>query len=185
MTTIRVLNRTRGTVLGNQVRMADRLASRARGYLFRPAPAPGEGILLSPCQMVHMFGVRFPLDVVFISATGQVMATYPELRPWRWSRLHGSALHALELPPGTIRATGTAVGDDLSWTAAEADPGVVELPLPQPARPAPEPADPPKAPQRTTEPERAIQAAEPPAPAAEVDPEPELETAEPTRRQAS
>jgi uncharacterized protein len=185
MTTIRVLNRTRGTVLGTQVRMADRLASRARGYLFRPPPAHGEGILLSPCQMVHMFGVRFPLDVVFISETGQVMATYPELRPWRRSRLHGSALHALELPPGTIRATGTAVGDDLSWSAAKADPVVGELPVPEPARRAPDPADPPKAPRRATAPEPATEAVDPPAPAAEVKPEPELETAEPTRRQAS
>jgi uncharacterized protein len=185
MTTIRVLNRTRGTVLGTQVRMADRLTGRTRGYLFRPPPAPGEGILLSPCQMVHMFGVRFPLDVVFISATGQVVATYPELRPWRWSRLHGSALHALELPPGTIRATGTAVGDDLSWSAAVADPGAVELPVPEAARPAPAPADPMKAPRRARPPEPALDTAEQPAPAAEVKPESELEAAEPTRRQVS
>jgi uncharacterized protein len=183
MTTIRVLNRTRGTVLGTQVRMADRLVGRTRGYLFRPPPAPGEGILLSPCQMVHMFGVQFPLDVVFISATGQVVATYAELGPWRWSRLHGSALHALELPPGTIRATGTAVGDDLSWSAAEADPGAVELPAPEAAPPAP--ADPMKAPRRARPPKPALEAAEQLAPAAEVKPESELEAAEPTRRQAS
>jgi uncharacterized protein len=116
MSMIRVLNRTRNTVLGHRVRLADDLARRLRGFLFRPAPSPGEGILLSPCRAVHMFGVRFPLDVVFISAQGQVVATYRDLGPWGRSALHGSALHALELPAGTIRATGTAVGDVLSWT---------------------------------------------------------------------
>jgi uncharacterized protein len=119
MPTIRVLNRTRGTVLGTSVRLADQLAARVRGFLFRPAPAAGEGILLSPCKAVHMFGVGFPLDVIFISEAGEVVATYRDLAPWRRSRLHGSALHALELPPGTIRATGTVVGDALSWATVD------------------------------------------------------------------
>jgi uncharacterized protein len=119
MTMIRVLNRTRGTVLGDRVRLADDLPRRVRGFLFRPPPAAGEGILLSPCRAVHMFGVGFSLDVVFISENGHVVATYRDLAPWRRSRLHGSALHALELPAGTIRATDTAVGDVLSWTAVE------------------------------------------------------------------
>jgi uncharacterized protein len=119
MTTIRVLNRTRGTVLGARVRVADQLAARVRGFLFRPAPAAGEGILLSPCKAVHMFGVGFPLDVIFISEAGEVVATYRDLAPWRRSRLHGSAVHALELPAGTIRATGTVVGDALSWATVD------------------------------------------------------------------
>jgi uncharacterized protein len=121
MTTIRVLNRTRGTVLGTRVRLADRLAARVRGFLFRAPPATGEGILLSPCRAVHMYGVTFPLDVIFISEGGEVVAAYRDLAPWRRSRLHGSALHALEVPAGTIRATGTVVGDALSWATVNGD----------------------------------------------------------------
>lgn len=121
MTTIRVLNRTRGTVLGTRVRLADRLAGRVRGFLFRPPPAPGEGILLSPCRAVHMYGVTFPLDVIFISEGGEVVAAYRDLAPWRRSRLHRSALHALEVPAGTIRATGTVVGDALSWGVVDGE----------------------------------------------------------------
>jgi uncharacterized protein len=113
--TIGVINRTRGTVLGTCVSLANDLPSRSRGYLFRAPPAAGEGILLTPCRAVHMFGVRFPLDVLFISEDGRVVAAYPELKPWRRSRVHGSALYALELPAGTIRATDTAPGDVLSW----------------------------------------------------------------------
>jgi uncharacterized protein len=115
MNTIRVLNRTRGTVLGTRVRLADRLHNRVRGFLFRPPPVAGEGILLSPCRAVHMYGVPFALDVIFVDEAGQVVALYHDLRPWRRSRFHRSALYALEVPAGTIRATGTAVGDALSW----------------------------------------------------------------------
>jgi uncharacterized protein len=115
MNTIRVLNRTRGTVLGTRVHLADRLHNRVRGFLFRPPPVAGEGILLSPCRAVHMYGVPFALDVIFVDEAGQVVALYHDLRPWRRSRFHRSALYALEVPAGTIRATGTAVGDALSW----------------------------------------------------------------------
>jgi uncharacterized protein len=121
MPTIRVTNQTRSTVLGSRVRLADHLLGRIRGFLFRPPPAAGEGILLSPCRAVHMYGVGFPLDVVFISEDGRVVATYRDLASWRRSKVHGSALHALELPAGTIRATDTAVGDLLFWEPANGE----------------------------------------------------------------
>lgn len=138
MTFIRVVNQTRGTLLGSQVRMADDMPARVRGFLFRPPPAPGEGILLSPCRAVHMYGVRFSLDVVFISEQGRVVATYRDLGPWRRSSMHGSALHALELPAGTIRASETVVGDVLSWTTATDDSEVVERSSRRNGQPVPE-----------------------------------------------
>lgn len=118
MTPIRVVNRTRGTVLGTEVRLADTFFGRMRGFLFRGAPTTGEGMLLSPCQAVHMFGMRFALDVVFIDQHGTVVGLYAGLRPWRWTPVHRQAVHALELPPGTIRGSGTEAGDALSWAAA-------------------------------------------------------------------
>jgi uncharacterized protein len=127
MMTIVVLNHTRGCALGGRVRLADTLVNRSRGFLFRAPPALGEGILLSPCKAVHMFGMRFPLDIVFISDDGRVVAVYPNLKPWRSTRFHGSARYALELPAGTIHATRTAVGDSLSWTGATTEP---DTPLP-------------------------------------------------------
>jgi uncharacterized protein len=140
---IRVLNQTRGTVLGTRVRMADDLPARLRGFLWRPAPPAGEGILLSPCRAVHMYGVRFPLDVVFISEDGRVVATYRDLAPWRRSKVHGSALHALELPAGTIRATDTAVGDLLFWELVSGDAVAAEEEREEEAREAqPREADP-------------------------------------------
>ena len=56
MSTLRVVNRTRGAVVGSRVQVADRFWSRLRGFLGRPQPSPGEGLLLTPCDGVHMFG---------------------------------------------------------------------------------------------------------------------------------
>ncbi len=84
--------------------------------LGRPAPVEGEGLLLAPCRGVHMFGMRYPLDVVFLDEDGVVVASFPALAPGKRTPLVNRAAFALELPAGTVAATGTAVGDPLYWT---------------------------------------------------------------------
>ncbi len=118
---IRVLNKTRGSVLGSRVELADRWWLRVRGFLRRPRPDRGEGILLSPCRAVHTVGLGFPLDVIFIDRDGGVVALYPSLRPGRFTRFHRSAEYALELPAGTIDATATVEADSIAWLPAEVE----------------------------------------------------------------
>jgi len=99
------------------VGLADRWLARLRGMLGRPAPRRGEGLLLSPCRSVHMYGMRFPLDVAFLDQRGTVVAVYAPLAPGARSRWHRQAVHALELPPGALAESGTVVGDVLLWSA--------------------------------------------------------------------
>jgi uncharacterized membrane protein (UPF0127 family) len=105
-------------VLGGNIRMADTLAARLRGFLFRRKPAVGEGLFLAPCKGVHMYGMRFSLDILFIDQSGQVVAAHPELAPGQRTPVYRSAMYALELPSGAIADTGTSVGDRLSWKPA-------------------------------------------------------------------
>jgi uncharacterized membrane protein (UPF0127 family) len=116
MRVLRVVNTRQGRELGSRIKLADGWLSRLRGMLARPAPLPGEGMLLSPCRSVHMFGMRFPLDVAFLDAEGGVLASYPALRPGARTPWHRRAAHALELPAGTLENSGTQVGDILVWT---------------------------------------------------------------------
>ena len=67
-----------------------------------------------------MFGMRFPLDVAFLDRDGAVVETYAALAPGGRTGWHWKARHALELPAGTLAATGTARGDRLTWTPAPA-----------------------------------------------------------------
>lgn len=100
-------------VLGDRVRVAESFWTRLRGLLGRPALEPGEGLLIVPSSGVHMFGMRQALDVALLDRDDHVVATYPELRPWRATSVHREARCALELPPGTLERTGTGVGDRL------------------------------------------------------------------------
>lgn len=115
---VRIQNERTGAVLGEHVRLADRAWPRMRGYLGRPAPEAGEGLLLRPCNGVHMLGMRYALDVVFVARDGSVVRTCKALAPGRvvpWVR---HAHEAIELPPGTIAATETQPGDRLRIDAA-------------------------------------------------------------------
>ena len=117
---VRNLSRS-GNHLGTRIGVANTLWTRLRGLLRRPPLRRGEGLLLDPCQAVHMYGMKQSLDVAFLGGDGQVIAVYHDLRPGQRSRYHGKACQALELPVGTLRATNTHVGDHMSVRPASAD----------------------------------------------------------------
>lgn len=112
---MKIVNRTQGTLLGSRVVLADTWWQRFRGFLGRREPSTGDGILLAPCTAIHTFGMGFALDVVFLSEEGRVLDVRRGLRPWRTARGKRGTRYVLEIPPGTIDATGTRVGDELSW----------------------------------------------------------------------
>jgi uncharacterized protein len=115
MSFVRVVNESRQRVLGARIRIADSLAARMRGFILRRAPEAGEGLFLTPCRGVHTYWMQFPLDVLFLDDGGNVVATHTDLAPGRRTPIYRAARYALELPPGAIEATGTAVGDRVTW----------------------------------------------------------------------
>jgi uncharacterized protein len=105
----------RSRIVGGSVGVADGWWSRLRGLLGKPPLQPGEGLMLTPCTSVHMFGMKYPLDVAFLDREGRVVAAYRGLAPGGRSRWHREARHALELPSGTLAQHGIQEGDVLSW----------------------------------------------------------------------
>jgi len=104
-------NVTRNRMLATRVTWAGTSATRRRGLLGRDGLTRNEGMYIVPTQWIHMFGMRFPIDVAFLDADGRVLCVHHELRPNRLSKLVWRADGALELPAGTLRETGTKVGD--------------------------------------------------------------------------
>jgi uncharacterized membrane protein (UPF0127 family) len=111
-----VQNRNRGTVLGSNVRLADTPQSRRRGLLKRDGLEAGEGLWIFPTQAIHTFGMRFPIDVVFLDSSLLVKRVFRSLAPWRITPLVWGARSVLELPSGSLTSTGTTVGDQLQFS---------------------------------------------------------------------
>jgi len=117
---VRVTNPEEHSVLGERVEEAKTWWSRLRGLLGRSSLKPSEGLLIRPCRAVHMLGMRFPIDVAFVDHEGRVLAAYAGLAPSQLSRYHRQAAAALELPAGTLAATGTLVGHRLEFISLDA-----------------------------------------------------------------
>lgn len=109
----RVVNVTRGTVLAERAELAVRYVDRLVGLLGRAGLPAGTGLWIEPCNSVHMWFMRFPIDVVFAAEDGRVVAVVPDLRPWAMTLPKRGAAVALELPVGAIARTGTVPGDHI------------------------------------------------------------------------
>ena len=114
---IQVSNLTRHTVLATHMEVADSASKRNKGLLGRERLSPGEGLWIIPCQAVHTFGMRFPIDLVYLDRKKQIKKLRSKVPPGRLSACL-LAHSVLELPPGTIRATQTQPGDTLEFTSA-------------------------------------------------------------------
>jgi uncharacterized protein len=110
---VRVENATRGTVVGDRIRVASSTVDRTVGLLRTPEVRPGEGLWIERSPSIHMFFMPYAIDAVFVSADGRVTKVVPHLKPWRivwWAR---GARDCLELPAGAAAESGTQVGDEL------------------------------------------------------------------------
>src|SRR5438034_10587686 len=114
-----VRNRTRGATLASDVQLADTPRARRIGLLKRDSLTPGQGLWIYPTQAIHTFGMKFPIDVVFIDKQMRVKRVYQDLAPYRLTTLVWSARSVLELPSGSLADTKTEVGDELQFSLCE------------------------------------------------------------------
>jgi uncharacterized protein len=114
---LQAINATRRTVLATRLALADTPKSREKGLLGRDSIPAGEGLWIVPCQAIHMFFMRFPIDLVYIDRRKRVRKVRSSIPPWRISACL-TAHSVLELPAGIVRQTGTRPGDLLEISPA-------------------------------------------------------------------
>jgi uncharacterized protein len=83
---------------------------RTRGLLGRASLPSGEGLLLPHTPSVHMFFMRFAIDVVFLDGEQRITRIAHDLRPWRIASGGRGTKTALELPAGAAAASALAPG---------------------------------------------------------------------------
>jgi len=107
-------------VLADRVGVASTRAARAVGLLSRTGLEPGEALWIVPSRGVHTWGMRFTIDVLALDEAGTVIDCVSNLRPWRVRLPRRGTAGVLELPAGTLAASGTLVGHQVSLELAEA-----------------------------------------------------------------
>lgn len=124
MKIVRLMNRTQNAVLCEKCAIADTFWTRLRGLQYRAPLKENEGLLITHCPSVHMIGVRFPIDVVFLTADNRV-SDWVENLPGGFrfyvarARLDGAnqsigkPVKAIELPAGSIARQKLEIGDEI------------------------------------------------------------------------
>jgi uncharacterized membrane protein (UPF0127 family) len=118
-----VRNQTRDTVLGQAIEVADTSAKRRTGLLKHERLEPGTGLWIVPCESVHTFFMKFPIDLVYVDQQHKVRKVRIAVPPWRLSACL-PAHSILELPAGTVEQTGTQPGDELAFEKESEGPGL-------------------------------------------------------------
>jgi uncharacterized membrane protein (UPF0127 family) len=102
-----------GAIVCERCEIPESAFGRARGLLGRDGLEPGTGMLIDRAGSVHMFFMRFPIDVVFVDRDRKVVGIRHGLRPWRVAGAR-RAVAALELPAGAAAEAGIEEGDVLA-----------------------------------------------------------------------
>ena len=114
MARLKVRNLTRSSVLATEAGIADTSAARCVGLLQHTSLPPGHGLWIVPSEGIHTFGMKFAIDVIFLGRKKKVLKVRHRMGPRRLS-LCLWAHSVLELPGGTLEATGTERGDQLEF----------------------------------------------------------------------
>jgi uncharacterized protein len=111
-----LVNIDRDSVVATELEPAFDSKARRRGLLGRDGLPEGHAIVIAPSNSIHMFFMRFAIDVLFASRDGRVLKTCTNLRPWRIA-VAWRGFAVIEGPVGMIEETGTRPGHLLAVRA--------------------------------------------------------------------
>lgn len=112
----RIVNLDRGCELAAHVEIAGESRARRRGLLAKSHLDEAAGVWIAPCEAIHTFGMKMPIDVVFLDRKHRARKLVRNLGPARIALcLAGSSV--LELASGAIARSGLQAGDQLQFQA--------------------------------------------------------------------
>ena len=114
-----LVNKTKGINMG-KVDIADSFMSRFRGLMLRKDLERGLILKLPSSRSrqgsaIHMFFMRFPLDIVFADDDKKVVDMV-SIEPWKTYTPKSPAKYVIELEKGSINKFNLEIGDELDFT---------------------------------------------------------------------
>ena len=82
--------------------VADTFWKRSIGLMGRRSLNPRQGLLLRPCGSIHTCFMRFPIDVIFLDASGRVIRIGRNVAPWRFVWGGWKAHSVIEIQSGWL-----------------------------------------------------------------------------------
>ena len=112
---MKILNISKKTILAENCSTADTFFTRFKGLMGVNRLPAGSSLHIVPCNSIHMLFMKIPLDIVFLDRSNAVVHLIESIQPWKVSKIVHKAHSVLELPTGTIKASGTCIGDQIEF----------------------------------------------------------------------
>lgn len=102
-----------GEVVCQRMTVASNIFLRMLGLMFSSGlPKETDGFLISPCNSIHTFFMRYSLDVLFLDNDFKIVKAIYGLSPWRMTWIYFRSRHVLEMEAGTM-LKGMKTGETL------------------------------------------------------------------------
>lgn len=108
-----IYNQRTNQLISSNVEMANTYFKRLKGLMFKRSIPSDFSLIITPCNSIHMFFMRFPLDILFVNKENQVVGVSSRIKPWRLSKIYFKAHYVIEMNAGTIERLNISKGDIL------------------------------------------------------------------------
>lgn len=95
-----LVNKTRQLEVLSKVETAETFFTRLKGLLGRESLESGSGLLIKPCNSIHCFFMKFPIDVAFVDKDHKVIKVLPGMKPFSTSPIVTGAKFVIEANAG-------------------------------------------------------------------------------------
>ena len=94
--------------------MANTHFTRFMGLMFRKGLEENCGLILDPCNQIHTFHMRFPIDVVTIDKDNIILDIFEAVEPWKVKPVVKNGKKVIELDAFVAKEKGLKIGDKLT-----------------------------------------------------------------------
>ena len=89
-------------IISKKIVHAKKFSTRLKGLMFIDKMEGFEGMLIEPCNSIHTFFMKFPIDVIFLDRENKIVSIKRNMKPWRMTWIIAKAYKVLELPGGSL-----------------------------------------------------------------------------------
>lgn len=97
---------------------AEREWDRFKGLLGRSSLPPRHGLLIPRCPAIHMIGMRFAIDCLFLDRENRIVSVERNVRPGTFCCRGGpGSVAVIEIATGWLPDDAVKPGDQMVWPA--------------------------------------------------------------------
>lgn len=100
--------------IASRIRTSYHFLSRLKGLMFTHELPENQVMHIKPCHSVHTCFMRFPIDVVYVNESLEVVAMEENMKPFRFGKPQPNAHSVFEFVAGTIQNKNVYLGQQFS-----------------------------------------------------------------------